>query len=101
MNYLFLILLIVICLISCKSPKLVLATKENTENNNCEVGFITEKKYTDIKSFETEFKRKIIQEANRCGCDTLFIDLDDIFTMKDPYSIWGVCKSEKWSKKLN
>ena len=86
-----------LCMIflSCKTPVVILATQTNVIGSNCEVGFFSDKKYSDIESFKANFHSEIIKEARRCKCDTLIIDLNDIFNMNDSTGIWGECKSER------
>jgi len=90
-------------------PTLVTATEENTKEYDCEVGFFVEEikfidlntievkdtKFTDLNTFESQFKSKIKKEARRCDCDTLFIDINNIFKMEDSSTLWGVCTSKK------
>lgn len=81
--------------ISCKAPVVVVATEENYKDYNCELMFITDKKFTKIEVFQSEFKGEIHKQARDCKCDTLIVDINNTFNTKDTMSIWGVCKSDK------
>lgn len=94
-NIWYISLFVCVVFLSCKTPVVILATQTNITDNNCEVIFFTDKKYSDIESFKTDFHARIIKEARRCKCDTLMIDLNDIFNMNNSTEIWGVCKSER------
>lgn len=80
-------------------PVLITVTENNTKEYDCEVVFFVDEhheyKITDLNIFESQFKSRIKKEARRCNCDTLFIDINDVFNMKDSEFIFGGCTSKK------
>lgn len=82
---------------SCKMPVVLVATKENSKNYNCEVDFFTKQPMTNLDTLKLKFKHEIIKEAKRCKCDTLLIDFNNVFNAKEEHAnnIWGFCKSNK------
>lgn len=88
-----------IFLLGCKQPKLITLTKDKLNKHDCEVIFYTDKKFKNINEFEKEiytsrFKKKYY---STCKCDTIYVDLNDLFDLrkKDSSIYWGTCKTRE------
>lgn len=84
-----------ISIVACKSPVIITATKENIKDINCEVAFITNKKYSSIDDFKSDLKNKIIKPTNHCNCDTIYVDINDVNNTGYSNVIGGGCIEKK------
>ncbi|UTW66289.1 hypothetical protein KFE94_16805 [bacterium SCSIO 12643] len=88
---------ICVALFSCKQPVLLMLDKDNMVTKNaCETLFYTDSIYTEIEDFKMELKKQIRKESRNCNCDTMYIDLNDLWKMRDnnPGTYWGICPNK-------
>ena len=87
------ILLLGLCL-SCQKPVILKMTNNEKDNYSCEFSIGSEISYDNIDSLKNDLKNDIYKSSRRCKCDTVYVDIDDLFNLrgKDPYALWGICK---------
>jgi hypothetical protein len=86
------------CIISCKSPVVMVAAETNFKNKDCDYIYFTDTlKFNNIEVFKSKYKREISKQARRCNCDTVYIDINDVSDGKKqaPRNLWGFCKERK------
>ena len=90
-------------IISCQNPVILKRTLKIESDYNCEFTVDSKIIYTDMNSFINDLGREVKKKSRSCKCDTVYVDIDNMSNMrkKTPDLIWGICKSTKWTKKLN
>ena len=74
-------------------PVIMELTKDSKERQGCECIYGVDKHYSSLEEFLIYNKKDVIKENKKgCRCDTIFMDISDIWNMRKYESLtyWGL-----------